>query len=406
MQLHYLVKDISVVRAGSTFPEKYQGNLQEKYPFYKVSDMNLEGNEIFMNHVRNSISEEIKVEIRAKPFPKNTIIFPKVGGAILTNKKRILSKTSCLDNNIMGLTPNEDLVYFNYLYYFFQMLDLYNLSNKSNPPSIRQETVENIPIILPDLKSQKRIVAILDEAFAGINQAIANTEKNLANTRELFESYLNEIFLKQSSEWTLMTLKGVSKEFGRGKSKHRPRNDPALFNGQYPFIQTGDVRNTGHIISTYFQTYNEVGLKQSKLWPKGTICITIAANIAETAILGFDACFPDSIIGLVVDETKATNSFVEYLLQAMKLRIKAKSQGSAQDNINLATFEQEYFPFPNLAKQKEIVEKLDSLSKDTNNLELVYQQKLQSLTELKQSLLQKAFTGELTANNVDKLVNP
>ncbi len=82
----------------------------------------------------------------------------------------------------------------------------------------------------------------------------------------------------------------------RGKSKHRPRNDPILYGGKYPFIQTGDVKHSPFYVTTHSVTYNEKGLAQSKLWPKGTLCITIAANIAETAILSYPACFPDSIV--------------------------------------------------------------------------------------------------------------
>jgi len=100
-------------------------------------------------------------------------------------------------------------------------------------------------------------------------------------------------------------------DFGRGKSKHRPRNDERLYGGDIPFIQTGDIRNASHIITQYSQTYSEVGLKQSKLWPRGTLCITIAANIAETSILGFDACFPDSVIGFVADPKKTSAGYVE-----------------------------------------------------------------------------------------------
>lgn len=120
-------------------------------------------------------------------------------------------------------------------------------------------------------------------------------------------------------------------------------------------------------------------MAQSKLWPKGTICITIAANIAETGILGFDACFPDSVIGIVVNDEITTNEYVEYLLQAVKARIKAKGQGSAQDNINLGTFENERFPFPDLVKQNEIVDILNSLSSEIQRLESIYQQNLPSL---------------------------
>ena len=106
-----------------------------------------------------------------------------------------------------------------------------------------------------------------------------------------------------------MNLDEIAKIFGRGKSRHRPRNEPSLYGGKYPFIQTDDVRNAGLVVESYSQTYSELGLAQSKLWPSGTVCITIAANIAETAILGFDACIPDSIIGVVVDDAKADNKF-------------------------------------------------------------------------------------------------
>ena len=100
-------------------------------------------------------------------------------------------------------------------------------------------------------------------------------------------------------------------EFGRGVSKHRPRNDPELLGGEYPLIQTGDVANAGLYITSYNSTYSELGLKQSKMWDKGTLCITIAANIAKTAILEFDACFPDSVVGFVANE-KTSNVFIHY----------------------------------------------------------------------------------------------
>jgi type I restriction enzyme, S subunit len=129
-------------------------------------------------------------------------------------------------------------------------------------------------------------------------------------------------------------------------------------------------------------------------------CITIAANIAETGILGFDSCFPDSVIGIVVDETKTTNDFVEYLLQSVKAQLKAHGKGSAQDNINLATFENQHFPFPSLDEQRNIVEALDELSANVQKLEAAYEQKLNALAELKQAILQKAFAGESTARPV------
>lgn len=99
----------------------------------------------------------------------------------------------------------------------------------------------------------------------------------------------------------------------RGKSKHRPRNDPELYGGKYPFIQTGDVKHSPFYITTHSQTYNEKGLAQSKLWDTGTLCITIAANIADTAILSYPACFPDSIIGFIAAPDKSHTKYVKYL---------------------------------------------------------------------------------------------
>lgn len=250
-------------------------------------------------------------------------------------------------------------------------------------------------ISIPPLLEQQRIVAILDKAFASIATAKANTEQNLKNARALFDSYLHEVFSQRGEGWEEKRLVEIAKDFGRGKSKNRPRNDPKLYGGKYPFIQTGDIRNATHLITSYSQTYNETGLAQSKLWAKGTVCITIAANIAETAILNFDACFPDSVIGVTVDENKANNKFLEYLLQSFKSELQAKGKGSAQDNINMGTFENQLFPFPSLEKQNEIVAKFDILQKETQRLETLYQRKLTALDELKKSLLYKAFNGEL-----------
>jgi type I restriction enzyme S subunit len=265
-----------------------------------------------------------------------------------------------------------------------------------NQASVNQQDIAQVAIEFPsNVTEQHRIVTLLDEAFADIATAKANAEKNLQNARELFESHLQTLFAQRGEGWKDKTLEEISTTFGRGKSRHRPRNDPALYGGQYPFVQTGDVRNAEHIITEFSQTYSEAGLAQSKLWPKGTICITIAANIAETGILGFDACFPDSVIGVVPDPKEAEVGYVEYVLQSFKARLQALGQGSAQANINMGTFENERFPFPSVTEQRSIVTKLDALSEESQRLESIYRQKLTALDDLKKSLLHQAFSGQL-----------
>ena len=260
----------------------------------------------------------------------------------------------------------------------------------------RSKLAETYRIRFPvDLAAQRRIVAILDEAFEGIATAKANAEKNLRNARELFESKLYSLLGQDAAGWARKTLREVAVDFGRGKSKHRPRNDPKLYGGPHPFIQTGDVRGAEHLITEYTQTYSEAGLAQSKLWPRGTLCITIAANIAETGVLDFEACFPDSVVGVVVDETQTSSKYLEYMLHTVKADLKAKGKGSAQDNINLATFENERFPFPDLGSQARIVSLLDDLASEVQRLECVCTLKLAALDELKKSLLHQAFSGAL-----------
>lgn len=285
-----------------------------------------------------------------------------------------------------------------YLAWFFKSDVFRDQISGGENPMINQVTkymLDGIRVPLPPADERQRIVRVLDEAFEGLVTAQKNAEKNLQNARALFESHLQSVFTHRGKGWVEKTLAEVSRMFGRGKSKHRPRNAPHLYGGKYPFVQTGDIRNANHFITEYTQTYSDEGLAQSKLWPEGTLCITIAANIAETGILSFDACFPDSVIGLVADPEKANVGFIEYLLQFFKTRIQAMGKGSAQANINLGTFENERFPFPPVEEQKQIVTELDALAAETQRLTQLYKQKLAALSELKKSLLHQAFTGNL-----------
>ena len=140
----------------------------------------------------------------------------------------------------------------------------------------------------------------------------------------------------------------------RGKSKHRPRNDPILYGGPHPFIQTGDVKHSSFYVTSYSQTYSDKGLAQSKLWPPGTLCITIAANIADTAILTFPACFPDSIIGFKAKDGVASTAYVKYCLDTYKTQMRSISQGTTQDNLSQGKLLSLKFRIPDFQTQQKI----------------------------------------------------
>ena len=184
-------------------------------------------------------------------------------------------------------------------------------------------------------------------------------------------------------------------ELGRGKSKHRPRNAPELFGGQYPFIQTKEVRAAGRIIREYSQTYSERGLEQSKLWPEGTLCITIAANIAETAFLGFEGCFPDSIVGFTATKRLALPEYVELFIKSVRKRIEAYAPATAQKNINLTTLENLVVPLCSLGEQRELVNLLEAILSEIDDQSVRIDIHLLRANVLRQSILEKAFSGQL-----------
>lgn len=304
--------------------------------------------------------------------------------------ERMITSVDC---SILRLKKN--LIFDKYLILYTQTEKYaYDISKKTSGSTrtrISRTNLGEITLPLPPLTEQQRIVARLDAAFAAIDEASAAAASNARNARALFESYLDQVFSQRGAGWVERRLGEVALDFGRGKSKHRPRNSAILFGGKYPFIQTGDIRNANHVVTEYSQTYNDIGLAQSKLWPKGTICITIAANIAETAVLGFDACFPDSIIGLVVDTNQADTEFVEYMLQHYKSHLQSLSKGSAQANINLGTFEDTKFYIPDIVTQNQVIIDLKELDNQALQLTTIYERKVAALAELKQSLLAEVF---------------
>lgn len=158
-------------------------------------------------------------------------------------------------------------------------------------------------------------------------------------------------------KWETATLDRLG-IVSRGRSKHRPRNDASLFSGKYPFIQTADVKAAPFYITEYNETYNDKGLAQSKLWCKGTLCITIAANIADTAILDIDACFPDSVMGFTPYDGVSDVRFVKYAFDMLQRNMKQISQGAAQDNLSWQKLSTIQFPKPPIEVQRKIADYL------------------------------------------------
>lgn len=156
--------------------------------------------------------------------------------------------------------------------------------------------------------------------------------------------------------WPTAKLDELGK-IGRGKSRHRPRNDPSLYGGDTPFIQTADITNASYRILSYKQTYSEKGLQQSKLWDEETLLMTIAGeNTGCTAVLDFPACFPDSIVGFIPFPEKSNITFVKHALDLMRAQFRSVSKGATQDNLSLEKILSFEFPAPPIETQHRIGE--------------------------------------------------
>lgn len=283
-------------------------------------------------------------------------------------------------------SSNKDKLLVRYLYYF---LDEYveTLRKQSIGGVIKYIKLGNLTeaiIPLPPMEEQKKIAAVLDK----VSDLIAKRRRQLDKLDLLVKARFVEMFgdpVSNTHNLPLLFLPQLG-EFGRGVSKHRPRNAVELLGGKYPLIQTGEVANSELYISSYKNTYSELGIQQSKMWKSGTLCITIAANIAKTAILAFDACFPDSVVGFIANE-KCNNIFIHYWFSFFQQILEAQAPESAQKNINLKILNELKVIVPPIELQNnfaDFVEQTEKTKTSINN-------SLEKLETLKKSLMQEYF---------------
>lgn len=226
-------------------------------------------------------------------------------------------------------------------------------------------------------------------------QAEKKLSKSKVRSSNNIQEKINDDFvLDIPQNWLFVNLSELG-DLERGKSKHRPRNDIRLFsNGKYPFVQTGDVSQSkyyGYEIQPASKFYNDFGLAQSKMWKAGTLCITIAANIAETGFLTYDACFPDSVVGFTPYIDGDFSNFVRYYIDSIKVILEKYAPATAQKNINLGILETLKIPLPPLAEQKEIVARVEQHLQTITQLETQIATRETTTKQLMQSILKDAF---------------
>ena len=234
------------------------------------------------------------------------------------------------------------------------------ISVGSLSPTVNWKELKELEFTIPTLEEQEKLVKTLLAA----NDLKEKYEELLAITDDLVKSQFIELFGDPVTNSKKLPTKKLSAlgELNRGVSKSRPRNKPELLGGPYPLVQTGEVTAAELYITSYENTYSEAGLAQSKMWPKGTLCITIAANIAQTAILGFDACFPDSVVGFLAGNN-VKQIYIHYWFGFFQKILEEQAPQVAQKNINLKTLSELDVMVPSLEQQNEFVSFVEQTDK-------------------------------------------
>ncbi|AFY54956.1 restriction endonuclease S subunit [Rivularia sp. PCC 7116] len=281
-------------------------------------------------------------------------------------------------------------------------------AERSLIPSMSVKHLAEITIPVPPLPEQKRIVTILDEAFEGIDRAIANTEKNLANSRELFKSYLQSVLTERGKGWVETTLGKVCQFENGDRGKNYPNREEYVKSG-IPWINTGHIQPDGtlsHSEMNFITREKYESLRSGKIRPGDLVYCLRGATIGKTALVSpFTVGAVASSLVIIRPSDLLDSYFLYYFLTSSvgQRQIKLYDNGAAQPNLGAKNVAKYIILLPKLAEQKVIVQKLASLAAETQRLETTYRQKLAALNELKQSILQKAFTGELTGDTAKKV---
>lgn len=309
-----------------------------------------------------------------------------------------------------------------FLYYatvnpIFRSYAAENMVGAAGHKRVSSSFLKDTRLYLPPLPEQQRIATYLDASCAAIDAAVSAKRRQLDTLDALRKSIIQravtqglnpQVKLRPSGldwatevpvHWKVQQIKRNC-SLVRGQFTHRPRNDPALYDGPYPFVQTGDITAAGKYIRTYSQTLNELGLGASKQFPRGTLVMSIAANIGDVAILDFEACFPDSMIGMIPGH-QAHLDFLYYLMRAMRPIMLRSAVQSTQLNLNYVRIGTNFAPFPPLDEQRAIAEYLDAKEIESNRICEIITAQIDTLIAYRKSLIHECVTGQRRVMEAD-----
>ena len=368
--------DVAFISSGNSAPQNKELFENGSFPFIRTSDVG----KIKKGCINSTFDYLNKNGIKKlRLFKKGTILLPKSGASTFLNHRVITEIDSYVSSHLATIKPDEKNID-RFIWYFLITIDAKNLIQDIAYPSLKLSDIKNIQIPIPPLAEQKRIVAVLDKTFTAIDKIKNNTEKNLANTKELWQSYLQQSFNNPKKNWQQKKLGDVCEKLFAGGDV--PKNN---------FSKTKTDKFNIPIFSNGIKDNGLYGFTNIKKVNKPSITISARGTIGYS-VLRKETFYP--IIRLIVlspKEKLLDLFFLKYVLN----NISFLNSGTAIPQLTVPMIKEYQITFPPLAEQKQITERLDYLSQKTTALQETYCKKIQNLIELKNSLLQQAFTGQL-----------
>ncbi|WP_305952030.1 restriction endonuclease subunit S [Emticicia oligotrophica] len=388
--------------------------LEEGVPF--ISAEAIKNGKIDFSKKRGFISKKEHKLFSKKYSPQKGDIYMVKSGATTGNVAMVNTDDDfSIWSPLAVFRANNKKIHANYLHFILQSTYFKNGVELSwsfgTQQNIGMGILSNLPIAYGNISEQEKIAQFLDEKTTKIDQAVGIKQRQIELLKERRQILIHRavtrgvdtnVPLKDSGvewigeipeHWEVKALKFSTKIF-RGKFTHRPRNDERLYDGIYPFFQTGDVARADKFLSEYKQTLNDFGLRVSTLFPKGTIVMTIAANIGDIAILDIDACFPDSIVGFNPMQF-LERDFLYNSLLAMKEQFMSSTIKNTQMNLNVDRIGTNSIAIPPIEEQKAIVSHIENISAKISKAIGLKEREIEVLKEYKSSLINSAVTGKV-----------
>jgi len=371
-----LLGEVAEIRSGNSAPQKREVFVGGKYPFCRTSDVGKVHISNNFKEIQDFLNEEGIKGLTI--YRRNTILFPKSGASTFLNHRVMLAVESYVSSHLATIYADEKILLPKFLFYILMLVDARELTNEQSYPSLKLSEIAQINIPIPPLSEQKRIVAILDKTLGAVSKAIANTEKNIENTRELFNSRLSNLLSNKKCQ--IVEIGDIA-DLGRGRviAKKYIMKNP----GPYP-VYSSQTRNKGKFGSISIFDFEG----EYVTWT------TDGAN-AGTVFYRDGKFNCTNVCGTI--KVKDTNKIsTKYLALVLNTKTKPHvSVASGNPKLMNNVMSKIKIPLPPLEVQKQIVAEIDTLSEKIKKLEKTYRRKTENLKELRQSLMQKAFKGEL-----------